>query len=476
MTKKRSRAVWTMGSPVRRVHRPTMTMSTKHIAANNDLKATDAKNRISRNRETFNDDRASELTRAHNDPRYNEGLSRLIEDGQAHSVHDYLDEIINNPAVKTEQPHLTWLARILKGRLPDTLEVRPASQHKGLETSGAYTYRPGEAAPTAERSRITLNPAETDKVTTILHEGLHAVTTDYLEHLKSSDPDYKVLQLIQGELRDALKKAAPATKQMIARLNYTLSDIYETHTMLLTDPYVQQLAASHTPSNGFLRMMEHYGYGITPKAPKSIWSYFTSWVKNAIGIKSSILGGARNSLLDHIMRPLQDITDRAHEYNVEKAQTGGDPIFHEPLTTADQVRDLLDRVAGHALPSFKGAKDDVIRRADFGGMGDKARRAVLQGATTDGIVEWNKSLLPPVENYRSATEAVAARSAKFRNDHAEDASDLATRMKGNDKLADLMNDATLNRVQLGSSANNAHLTTAAEITKMRALEARFNAL
>jgi Large polyvalent protein associated domain 39 len=378
-------------------------------------------------------------------PEVNAATDKLLADG-VHTAKEHLDAIADNAAVPAE---MRALARKLSGLVHKDVQVVADENTWG----GAGTF--WRMDETKGLGRIEVNHMAPDsRVETVMHEAIHSVVSHYIDSLPDNHPDMQALKAIGKELRDAANKAdlSDNAREII---DYALANPHELHTMLLTNPRLQKLAAEAKPSVGFRLQMLKLGYPL--EAAKNMWAAFTSFMRRALGLKG-VATPENASVLDYALRPTTDILERAHAYNY-----------------GTDAQSLTEQAA-FALPSFKQAKDEAIRAADFGGMGDKARRAVLQGATTDSIVDWNKKILPQIGDYRAANEAVAARSTKFRTDHGDDASTLANRLKGKDQLAQLMNDATIADAQLGTGANNAHLTTVGQQSKLTQLQGRFNAL
>jgi hypothetical protein len=384
------------------------------------------------------------------------------------SVHRYLDAIANDPVIKVRLPHAAVLAKMLRERLPEDLQVKSFGQFGAPDGKlGMYYYK----QPGLDKPYIALNPDHNGHslVETVLHESWHAVTTDYIKDLKPGSRDHKILSWMAKELHDNIGQRDYLTDSERAHLAYAMSDPYELHTMLMTSPVIQRLAAEVRPSPEFLQGMRGLGYDLKPST--SIWQAFTQWVRKVIGLPAG-----SSSLLDHILRPLQDIADRATKFNRD-----GLPQDPQLRAVAEPTLDA----ATHALPRF--GRDDVsrvIKRIDPAGLGDRARQVLLGWVPNDHMLEWNRKLFQSrdpkapgnsFEDYRTAYEAEAARSKKFSDQYADRASAMISELT--DPVAQLLNDATLAEVHLGTSDPNAnaHLTTREQQQALSDVQARYDA-
>lgn len=403
------------------------------------------------------------------------------------SVHKYLDTIADDPVMKVRMPQYVALARQLRKMLPEDLAV---ASHATADEMAGKSVDLGNAPAAFQYARdpsagqfISMNEQyvgqhpDISPVELVLHEATHAVTTRYLEALPASSPDRTLLREIRYELTSYLRDGPldRFTETEAAELDHALSNDFELHTMLMSNPIVQRIAGEATPSADFLRRMDSLGFG---GKVRSVWQAFTNWVRRAVGLPDS---AASNSLLDHILQPLTEITDRADEFNHATRIAE-----HLPAdATLRAIAEPTAEAASHAFPSI--GRRDVIDRIDPKGLSDRGRRAVLSGATTDGIVKWNRDLFKgedgrnSLEDYRAATEAIAARSKDFRDEHSDAANKLFdgfNKLKGpeRERAAALMNDATLADMRLGPKANNDHVTKPDALRELRSLQGRYDAL
>lgn len=408
-------------------------------------------------------------------------LDKSDSDNGSHSVHDYLDAVSDDPVLKVRRPQDVALARWLRSVLPADLQVmtqKAAAEYYGDSSyiddkiAGTHYYEPGVRDLDVESIVLNSNP-DLDSVTTLLHESMHAATTHYLDALSETAPARQALREIATELQRHLddNPAWYGSKER-KTAEYALSDPYELHTMLMTDPELQRIAAEAVPSPDFNDRLEKIGYSAGP--PRSIWRAFTDWVRKLVKLPR----GMSDSLLDRIMRPLQDIADEAATFN----RASLDVLPRDPQLRAAAEPTL--EAASRALPVFdKGkVKDYAINKIDIDGKNDKLRPVWLQLATTDAIVTRFRNLFKtedgnPLEDLRSADEAAQARTRELRDRYSDRVNKLIDRIKGPDRdaLASLMNDATLAEAHLGGG-DNTHLKSPEQQAELAKLEARYNAL
>jgi Inorganic Pyrophosphatase len=446
-----------------------------------DLEGRTTTSGLRKNRGAPSRSRPGTLFRLAYDQRINRPLREILdtghEAGTSNSLHEYLKAITNDKVIGVRLPHAVALARRLQTLLPDDVQVM------SQETAGARFGLPVDSSVSGQYWRavdnrpavITVNHADPGSlVETMLHEGMHAVTDRLLEAMSNDDPHIQAMAEIHNELTNALDQSrSRLTPGTISDIEYALSDIHELHTMLMTSPALQEFASTVTPSLGFRQRMRGLGY--TTNAVRNVWQAFTDWVRRVVGLPQG-----SNSLLDHVLRPLQDITDRAADLNnaYKSEDLPGDPGLRDQATT------VVDNVS-HAL--FGKGKTPIVDTIDPKGLGDRARAALLSGATTDGIVKWNRALFQSkdikanlLDTWRKAVESIAARSKTFTDTYGDQVSKLLADIKGpeRDTLAALTTDATLARARLGTSdpAANAHLKTQDQLDALASLQARYNAL
>lgn len=414
-------------------------------------------------------------SRAMNDPRVNRVVDELLDRGgwnpKPRSVFDYLNAIVDDPVIRTEVPAASQLAQRLRSAMRQWVDVEPMDQGYGRAGVFAPTPRPGAG-------RISLlRGAKNSRLETLLHEALHAVTSHYIDSLPDGHADRHLLDAIHEELSDAANAAAERgqlSPAAVEDIQYALTNAHEMHTMLMSNPHLQQLAANHVPSSQFRMRMHGLGYPL--QAAKSAWAAFTAFVRKAIGLKG-LPTDTDASFLDHIMRPTQDIFDRAAEYNRQ-----GERSFMGNSAAGD-VTDLAAQAL--ARKDTSEIKDAVIRKANLSTLGDKTMRGVLQMATLDGIVDHNAPIFESgkgnsLRDYRSASEAIQHRSKQFRDAFSDRVTSWASSIQGSsrDALAKLIVDGTTADVRLGDlpADANAHLTTPEQQQARAALQKRYDTL
>jgi hypothetical protein len=430
--------------------------------------------------------------RVFNDPRVNRAVrSKLLEierGGETAGLHELLEAIRDDPVVRSELPQMRALATRLLRLAPDITVI--SSERAAMNRIGfdATKYQGTMAAgPGGRPQHIVLNAdARTSHVTTLLHEAVHAAVFAHLEReAKTGGRDYKVMEAIRDEL---LRQVAangelpPWVSQ--GRLAYTTESRYwmhELHTMLLTDPKTQLWAAGYKPSIEFQLRMAELGYGMKPK---SLWQSFTDLVRRAVGAKPGEM-----SLLDHVMRPTQDILERGAQANHERFG------FHDPAPNrkADTVvlgalkeydRSIGDPVLREQAHAgiratggrLDGAKDWTARTFDTPGLTDSGRRALLAAVPLDAIHDRYKALFEvsgeralriktdanPLTSFRSAVEGIQHVTKQVLDKLSPRVNDLIERIRAEPRLGPLMNDAGLAEAHLGElreGTDNSHLKT-----------------
>jgi hypothetical protein len=416
---------------------------------------------------------------------------------RSRSVHEYLDRIANDPVIRVRLPQAVARARRLKQLLPRDLEVYSKDYAEQIFRTEEGRY-PEQLAGAFDpfHDIIILNPrarADSSAVEVMLHEATHAVTTRYLRENPARAG--AVLAAIREELSENHPSGISGAEAKT--LEYALSNNEELHTMLMTSPIMQRIAAEITPTPEFRAAMRELGYG--PQESRSLWRAFTGWVRRIFG-KPDI----SDSLLDHILRPLEDIVDRADKFNRGQLRILDDL----PVELRGAARELGE-AAISAMPRF--GKDD-LRETGYGMLGllheltDRGRKFVLGWATSDGIVKFNKDLYDPrqlkdaegklrvdregkpvmssegnsLERLRAANEAEAAAAKGFRDEFGDRSQKLVERLKGQDGnvVAVLANDATLAKAHLGKVAAdaNSHLSKPEQQAILRQLQKRYDAL
>lgn len=386
------------------------------------------------------------------DPRVNRVVNDMLDSGKPHTLHDYLRAIGKDELVNTEAPELASLARRMLSLARDDI---PVGGTTGRGLSGAFDpgLEPGTGAINVDRRQAA------SSVETMLHEGMHSITAHYIENLPASHPDRLALDAMHAELTRALDvNRRTMSAEDVKEVEYALTDAHELHTMLMTNPATQRLATASKPSFGFQGRMRALGYGLD--TVKSVWAAFTNLVRRSLGLKGP-MNGRDATLMDHVLKPITDITERAAAFNrtppVRDWTLGADGVFHPTSELGSAV--------SRALPSFKDTKDDLMSHLwDSKTLGDKGTRALLGGATTDSIVRFNEKRFDSPDGnslhaYRTAFEAIEAAKKTFNDQYADRVAKWATDLKGpeRDKVASLIVDASTADVKLGKGMSNSPL-------------------
>lgn len=369
-------------------------------------------------------------------------------EGRTLTLHPLLRQIMASKDVRGEAAPLAGLARRLLEIAPDIDVLTPAQAlSRGMELNhysdysvgkraGQYTP-PGAYGKSEGKAYIVVNPSTGTPVETTLHEALHSITSRYINTLTSASPEYKALDAIGQEVARVGYTSSESAME-IARTRYALTSMHELHTMLMSSPELQASMSRTRASPEFVARLRALGFD--PGAgSRSVWQTFTNWVRQVLGISQK-----SGSILDQILRPIQDIADRAAEHN--------DNLLPEDRILRGYAEPLANMVTD--------AAHSVWDKVDPAGKGDGLRRMLLQGATTDGIVKWNKDLFTPsdrlaikgnpLDKFRTAQEAIGRGFRDITEKYGDRVRDLTAKLRGADTsgLAKLMNDATIANIKL----------------------------
>lgn len=423
-------------------------------------------------------------------------FDRTVDAGS--SVHDALDMIANDPATRAQMPWVSRLARDLRQRLPADFKIySPEAALRDLDLSGltqSYVRRtdvPGSfypASPSGKPAFITMRPellrrGDVSPAELILHEAGHASLGRYLDNLQPGARELRALDVITKELSHFAPEGNPIIDHALANPN-------ELHTMLRSSPELRELASSIRPSPEFRVEMAKLGYGVG--AARSMWQVFTGFVRRFLGLPEKT-----TSLLDHVLRPLDDIsrkgygaavaTDRAYQASLQ-------PKAYD-FPGGEALRRIRDRVGDYAREPTQ-LVEDIAANPQKRQLWDKVRKGLLQGITGDlmvsrygklftaagdrNLLQINRSI---EENIRKARNDVLDRWERRLDPTPENPNprpgllDLVDSIRGSQDLQRLMLDNTMNRSYLGvrDPEANAHLT-AEERGRLPDLERRYNNL
>ena len=447
-----------------------------------------------------------------------EKIDAIDKTGLPGSSHDILNTILKSSLWKTELPVLHQLARILKKNVRD---VDIVTQKYADEHGLAYSKNAlGEQVPygrnfDGSREYIVLRSAPTSEYgvghgVVALHEILHTLTTHYIaEDAFRGGHSVKVFQAISSELarwRDL--GIGNTTQHDLVKL--ALGKNRELHTMFMSEPAFQALTAKIKVSSQFIEDMKALGYDLTPST--SMWKAFTKFVRKALGLGEP-KDAADASLFEHILKPMQDITDQAIAFNKREVSSTGklyDPAYREQLRSSSTLSNyrskvgdprvapdgerVLRAVGGEAgrsepLPSARMA----LLKGKWGDMTNAGRGALLTAATSDAIHDIYKPQFTvdpkseqakrikvsanPLTDFRAANEAITNTTKKIHDALGGEASRLFPKINA-PEVGTLMNDATLANVRLGrdkSKLDNSHLSEEGQ-KLLPELQARFDKL
>jgi hypothetical protein len=411
---------------------------------------------------------SSRYAQAVHEPRLNSFIPEQIQareaSGTPYTLHEGLDAIVQHATGPDSGPMRDLAAKIRQWA--PNVPVRSEDLGEGV----AGVYRRNNTDRT--RSDIAINPNASDHVQTLLHEGLHTVTSDHIDHLLREDPNHPELQALRA-IGDELRRHGVSGGDSA----HVLSNEHEIHTTLMTDPEWQKMAASIPASPEFRAKMRDLGFPPREQG-RSIWQGFKDWVRRAVGLPK-VASASEDTLLDHVMRPLQDITDRAVEHNASM-------LTKDPVLRAQA--EPLYRVASTAMGK---AHDAIMSRLEPSAIMDHLRPATLSATTTDAMVGRYRSVFDQLKNFtfsnplvrvRDAGEAIAHRAKQFADAHSDQANNLVSMFNARPDHADiarLMNDATIGDAKLGTGldpAANAHMKTPEQKATLAALKARYDAL
>ena len=425
-------------------------------------------------------------------------LSRPINDllrpsSQRLGIHTLLDRITSDARTQEQAPGLARLAKLLRKKIPDldVISIDEAATRFQLTTkniellntaTGAYIWK-------AQGGGAIMLQRDPASHITAVHEAVHAATQHFIRNNPDA-PEVLALARIRQELRTMKWSILHANSKggKPGRVDYAMYDTHETLAMMMTDPTVKGFMAKTKASGQLIEDMRALGIDPTVGRP-SLWNVFVDWVKKIVGVDPHKDGV---TMLDYAMRVGLRTIRAADEWNAitpEVWKGRGDTAVAANRISPN-IRTPEDPAGREMLASARGAVNRVVSAADLPGMGDKARAAVLQAATTDSIVEWNRKLAEPsarlgvkgnpLVRLRDALEDITGVARRYHEQHADTVGELADRLrsKAGQDVAQLMNDATLAEVRLGTrdTEANAHLTTPEQQDALREIQGRYDAL
>jgi hypothetical protein len=428
--------------------------------------------------------RSSRYARLANDPRISVGYERAyraaIARGEVPTTHGLLRTILQDALLRSDMKPFVKMARAFLKSAPD-LPVMSADEahrlgriddalHERLSTKAYGAFDPFSNTII---SNIDMDRAYGTHVETFLHEVSHSITHNYIEYLRKHDPrsrDFMLLTAIRNELKaHALEAMGDLSDTEVHRVFGAIKNNHELHTVLMTSPTAQAFAASVMASAHFRSVMGQLGIPVRENG-RSVWRYFTDWVRKALGMESAA-SASEQTFLDHVLSPLTDISDRAHDYN--KKMLPEDPM----------VRRFAEPLYDGINSGFRERSKALLDHVDTSGLGAGARRALLTTAPFDRLRDRYKGLAQDGErNYidevRTSIERARVAGGSFINQFRDETQRIVRALKGKDELAELMNDAGYARAALGDVAPDAnkHLTEPDEQARLTELQTRFRAM
>lgn len=402
----------------------------------------------------------SPLSRVMKDDRVNAPVRAAIDAGG--SLHDGLRAIANNRYINKRLPHVAAYARQMLRRVPD-LELRTEQGGPRGAFVSDEDFRTGQRW---EHIQLREKSAEV-----LLHEGTHQMTTRFIDSLQPGSREMRVLETIRNELERHAAEMGLSDNEFVA---YTLKNPHEMHAMLRTSPELHDLMRGAVPGAEYRARMAQLGYPVGPA--KSLWQSFVRFIRQGLGLPQNV-----TSLMDHVMRPLDDISRAGSRFNLEarSAYRADSTGFR-----AGWEREGLVRTTQHELPSFSQVRDSVNewREGRAGNVSSGFRRGVRQGMPTEQLIGFNRHLFQPStggENHldvlNRAMEGVGRVSREYGEQHQ------AVVTAALEKLEPVVNTALTNSSRVDTNAAhpldhslNSHSKATPE--EYQTLRAEYNAL
>jgi len=413
--------------------------------------------------------------------------------GETPMSHDAYRLISTDPIVTAEAPELAALAR----RLIDLAPNVPI--HSGIDTlqrgwmmpehfdpyftGRLFGYSDMNVDPKVPR-HIMLDPENITNATSnhsvivMLHEGLHSATQNYIYHLEQHEPWHfhiQALDLIREELTKRIGGAKNAHPGESGDVRYAVKNNHELVSELMTNSQVQAAAMTGSLSPEFREGMKFFGFA--PRGAKSVWAYFTHWVRKSLGF-SPPKSASEYTLLDYALRPMQEIIEHGSKF--QKA------IDAKYLPAEPRLREAAIPLARMADEAFSGRTSRLAERA-YHAVGDRLgatkAHALLQSIHLDRMVDSFGHVMQDgdvnhIKEVRAVMERADVAGQRFLKDFAGEAGEITRELVKHDDVAALMNDAGYARAALGTRepAQNAHLTSAEDRAQLAALQTRFDTM
>lgn len=303
--------------------------------------------------------------------------------GKVYDLHDYLDDIIGQRAVKTFTPWLHKLAVRYKQMVPRGLSVMSyetaQQRYPGRAGFEAGQPRNNRGVYALNENIIVLNPephARISHIETLLHEATHPVTFHYLKDIGNrldtgaqvTDQEarhYNAMMAIDGELRNirGVHDFAPEMFDLSpdeARwLDYSLSreHAFELVTIAMTNPHMQELMSRVDASPKLRDRLTELGMAPDP-TKKSMWETVKSSLRYMLGLDQAY----GDSLLDWALRPLTETINVGAGALRQGMARGRIPTAKDPLPMRYESDGLSLPEVGRALDADRAAERTVTRQ------------------------------------------------------------------------------------------------------------------
>jgi hypothetical protein len=413
--------------------------------------------------------------------------------GETPMSHDAYRLISTDPVVTAEAPELAALAR----RLIDLAPNVPI--HSGIDTlqrgwmmpehfdpyftGRLFGYSDMNVDPKVPR-HIMLDPENITNATSnhsvivMLHEGLHSATQNYLFHLEQHEPWHfhiQALDLIREELTKRIGGAKNAHPGESGDVRYAVKNNHELVSELMTNSQVQAAAMTGSLSPEFREGMKFFGFA--PRGAKSVWAYFTHWVRKSLGF-SPPKSASEYTLLDYALRPMQEIIEHGSKFQkaIDAKYLPAEPRLREAAIP-------LARMADEAFGERTGRLAERALNAVGDRLGAAKAHVLLQSIHLDRMVDSFGHVMQDgdvnhIKDVRAVMERADVAGQRFLKDFAGEAGEITRELVKHDDVAALMNDAGYARAALGTRelAQNAHLTSAEDRAQLAALQTRFDTM
>ena len=187
---------------------------------------------------------------------------------------------------------------------------------------------------------------------------------------------------------------------------------------------------------------------------------------------------SEHTLLDHVLRPAEEITSRSAEFNrrADERLLPKDPVLN-------QAARPLQQAAGQSFNERTGRLAERALNAVGDRLSPLKARALLQSIHLDRMVDSYGSKMQDgdvnhLRDIRKVQERAEVAGQDFLKKFGPEAGEITRELTKHDDVAELMNDAGYARAALGTRdvEANKHLTTPEERAQLAALQTRFDTM